>query len=140
MLKRLQAKGYKRGFKRTPQRLAILDYLEGNTSHPSAEEVYRSVSRKYRSMSFATVYNTLNTLVDAGVVKDLNIDPSRRRYDPNTHPHHHLICMDCTVVVDVPDPISVEIPESIAGDYQVIGNHIEFYGYCSPCRKKKRPK
>ncbi len=140
MLKKLKEKGFERKFKRTPQRLAILSYLDGNTSHPSAEEIYRSVSRKYRSMSFATVYNTLNTLVEAGAVRDLNIDPARRRYDPNTHPHHHLICMGCRMVVDVPEAISVEIPKSIAGEYQVVGNHIEFYGYCSSCRKKKRPK
>lgn len=140
MLGMLQYKGLKRSFKRTPQRLAILKYLDGNTSHPSAEDIYRSVSKTYRSMSFATVYNTLNTLVAAGVLKDLYIDPSRRRYDPNVHPHHHLICMDCKVVVDVHDPIAVEVPKSVAGDYQVVGNHIEFYGYCSPCRKKKHQK
>lgn len=138
MLKRLQDKGFKRGFKRTPQRLAILDYLDGNTSHPSAEDIYKAVSKRYRSMSFATVYNTLNTLVGAGAVKDLTIDPDRRRYDPNTHPHHHLICLECRKVVDVPDTIPVEIPKSVAGDYTVVGNHIEFYGYCAPCRKKKR--
>ncbi len=138
MLKKLQHKGFKKGFKRTPQRLAILEYLDGNTSHPSAEEIYKAVSKKYRSMSFATVYNTLNTLVEAGAVKDLTIDADRRRYDPGIHPHHHLICVKCRKVVDVPETISVEIPKSIASDYAVLGNHIEFYGYCSPCRKKKR--
>lgn len=138
MLRKLQHKGFKKGFKRTPQRLAILEYLDGNTSHPSAEEVYKAVSRKYRSMSFATVYNTLNTLVEAGAVRDLTIDPDRRRYDPNTHPHHHLICVECRKVVDVMDTITVEVPRNIAHEFTVIGNHIEFYGYCTPCRKKKR--
>jgi Fur family peroxide stress response transcriptional regulator len=138
MLKKLQHKGFKKGFKRTPQRLAILEYLDGNESHPSAEEVYKAVSRKYRSMSFATVYNTLNMLVETGAIRDLTIDPDRRRYDPNTRPHHHLICVGCRKVVDVSDTIAVEVPKSIAGEFAVIGNHIEFYGYCSPCRKKKR--
>jgi Fe2+ or Zn2+ uptake regulation protein len=44
----------------------------------------------------------------------------------------------CRKVVDVSDTIAVEVPKSIAGEFAVIGNHIEFYGYCSPCRKKKR--
>ncbi|NTW58892.1 MAG: transcriptional repressor, partial [Nitrospirae bacterium] len=66
MLKKLQQKGMIKGFKRTPQRLAILDHLDGNKSHPSAEDIYRVVARKNPSMSFATVYNTLHTLVQAG--------------------------------------------------------------------------
>ncbi len=54
------------GIKLTPQRLAILEYLNGNTDHPSAEDIYRTVSKKYPTMSFATVYNTLGTLKTAG--------------------------------------------------------------------------
>lgn len=138
MIKGLLEKGFKKGFKRTPQRLAILEYLDGNTSHPSAEEIYKAVSKKYRSMSFATVYNTLNTLVEAGAIQDLTIDPERRRYDPNTQTHHHLICVECRKVVDVHEPIKVEMPRSIAAEFAVLGTHIEFFGYCPLCRKKKR--
>jgi Fur family peroxide stress response transcriptional regulator len=138
MLNKLRQKGAVKGFKRTPQRLAILEYLDGNTSHPSAEAIYQAVSKKYRSMSFATVYNTLNTLVAAGAVRDLTIDPDRRRYDPNTEPHHHLLCIECRKVFDVPQPISVEVPEGIADSFTVMGNHIEFYGLCVPCGKRKR--
>ena len=50
------------GLKLTPQRLAILNYLEGNKEHPSAEDVYKAVSRKFPTMSLATVYNTLESL------------------------------------------------------------------------------
>lgn len=50
------------GFKLTPQRLAILSYLKGNEKHPSADEVYRAVVRRFPTMSFATVYNTLKML------------------------------------------------------------------------------
>ena len=58
MIKKMTNEG-KRRFKRTPQRLAILDYLEGNITHPSADDIFKAVSRRFRSMSFATVYNTL---------------------------------------------------------------------------------
>ena len=138
MITKLRQKGAVKGFKRTPQRLAILEYLEGNTSHPSAETIYQAASKKYRSMSFATVYNTLNTLVEAGAVRDLTIDPERRRYDPNTRPHHHLLCLECRKVVDVQEPIAAAVPESIAEKYSVVGHHIEFYGFCAPCGKKKK--
>ncbi len=125
-------------FKRTPQRLAILDYLDGNTAHPSAEEIYRAVSRKYHSMSFATVYNTLNTLASAGVVRELTIDPHRKRYDPNTSTHHHLICVSCKEIVDVPEEIGVSLPRNTARDFTILGNHVEFYGLCGACRKRNK--
>lgn len=126
------------GFKRTPQRLAILDYLDGNTAHPSAEDIYQAVSKKYQSMSFATVYNTLNTLTRAGAVRELTIDPERRRYDPDTSHHHHLICITCWKIFDVPEEISVDLPKTMTKDFTVLGNHVEFYGHCSLCRKKRK--
>lgn len=138
MLNKLRQKGIKPGFKRTPQRLAILEHLDGNRLHPSAEDIFRSVSKKNPSMSFATVYNTLNTLVEAGAVRELTIDPERKRYDPDTSPHHHLICLRCHKVVDIPASIPVEIPQGMEQEFTVTGSHIEFYGECASCRKKQR--
>jgi Fur family peroxide stress response transcriptional regulator len=135
----LTARGNGKRFKRTPQRLAILDYLDGNTSHPSAEDVYRAVSERYSSMSFATVYNTLNTLSQAGAVRELTIDSDRKRYDPDTTMHHHLICVGCRKIVDIPGTVGVEMPEDVAPDYTILGSHVEFYGQCPTCRKKKKP-
>lgn len=136
-IKNTQGQGAGIRFKRTPQRLAILDYLEGNTSHPSAEEIYRSVSKKYHSMSFATVYNTLNTLAKAGTLRELTIDPERKRYDPDTSRHHHLICLLCGKIADVPAEISVSLPHDMARDFTLLGSHVEFYGHCASCNKKK---
>ena len=125
-------------FKRTPQRLAILDYLNGNTAHPSAEDIYRAVSKKYQSMSFATVYNTLNALAQAGILRELTLDPKRKRYDPDTSRHHHLICVLCGKIVDVPEGIVVDLPQELARDFTLLGKHIEFYGHCSRCKRKRK--
>lgn len=125
-------------FKRTPQRLAILDYLQGNTSHPSAEDIYRAVSRKYQSMSLATVYNTLNAFTQAGTLRELTIDPERKRYDPDTTNHHHLICVLCGKIADIPEGIAVDLPADMARDFAVLGSHIEFYGHCASCKKKRK--
>ncbi len=124
--------------KRTPQRLAILEYLKGNTSHPSADEIYRSVSKKYQSMSFATVYNTLNVLTRKGALRELTIDPARKRYDPDTSRHHHFICVNCEKIFDVSEEIPVDLPEGMREDFIVEGHHIEFHGYCPACRKKRK--
>ena len=125
-------------FKRTPQRLAILEYLEGNTSHPSAEDIYRAVSKKYHSMSFATVYNTLNMLAKAGTIRELTIDPVRKRFDPDISQHHHLMCVLCGKIVDISAGLTVDLPENLAEDFDVLGSHVEFYGHCASCRKKRK--
>ncbi len=125
-------------FKRTPQRLAILDFLEGNTSHPSAEDIYRTVSKKYRSMSLATVYNTLNTFTKAGALRELTIDPSRKRYDPDTSSHHHFLCVLCGAIVDIPARTPVGVPDELTHDLTILGSHIEYYGHCAACNKKKK--
>jgi len=135
-MKQSLKKGFGKGFKRTSQRLAILDYLEGNTFHPSAEDVYRAVTKKYCSLSFATVYNTLNTLARSGAVRELTLDPERKRYDPNIEPHHHLICVTCKKVIDVFEDVPVGIPKRIEKKFSIFSKHVEFYGRCSGCRNK----
>jgi Fur family peroxide stress response transcriptional regulator len=125
------------GLKLTPQRLAILEYLDGNKEHPSAEDVYKAVSRKFPTMSLATVYNTLMTLKQRGLVKELTMDPLRMRFDPQPTPHHHLICMDCRKIIDIHTRLRVNLPEMEQEGFEIIGNHIEFYGRCPKCKNKK---
>lgn len=121
------------GLKLTPQRMAILGCLEGNTCHPSAEEIFRQVSQAYPMMSFATVYNTLSMLRDRGLVLELTIDPARKRYDPNVTPHHHVICLACGKIADVHAEYELAVPADIADAFVMSGNHVEFYGTCSAC-------
>ncbi len=125
------------GLKLTPQRLAILDYLDGNREHPSAEDIYRVVSRKFPTMSLATVYNTLETLKKKGAVLELKVDADKKRFDPNTAPHHHLLCIKCRRIVDIMSAYEPTIPDREKANFEVIGNHIEFYGICTACKKKK---
>jgi Fur family peroxide stress response transcriptional regulator len=124
------------GLKLTPQRLAILDYLDGNKDHPSAEDIYMAVSKKFPTMSFATVYNTLETLRQRGGVLELTIDPDKKRFDPNTEPHHHLICIKCKKIVDVRGDYKLPIPNGERTGFEIIGNHIEFYGICPRCKQE----
>ena len=123
--------------KMTPQRAAILKYLEGNASHPSAEDIFESVRKKYPMISFTTVYNTLQTLKDLDRIRELNIDDERKRYDPNVNLHHHLICNNCKKIVDIFMDFPLDISEEEAQGYMISGRHVEFYGLCPKCRKAK---
>ncbi len=122
--------------KLTPQRLAIFEYLDDNKSHPSAEDIYLEIRKKYPTISFATVYKTLEALKKQGLLLELTIDPERRRYDPGTEHHHHLICIDCKKIVDIHADFRVDVPEDAKGSFEMLGNHIEFYGLCPECKKK----
>ncbi len=126
------------GLKLTPQRLAILEYLDGNKNHPSAEDIYTAVSQRFPTMSVATVYNTLEALRKRGLVRELVIDSERKRYDPNIEPHHHILCIRCRRVADVHMEFDIPVPEEVRQRFTIFGNHIEFYGLCEDCRKSSR--
>jgi len=128
------------GFKLTPQRIAILDYLDGNKDHPSADEIYRAVSVKFPTMSFATVYNTLDALKRRGVLLEITIDPHKKRFDPDSEPHHHLICMRCKKVADVHCKFEITIPRGQRHGFEITANHIEFQGICEQCKEKSGEK
>jgi Fur family peroxide stress response transcriptional regulator len=127
----------KRGFKLTPQRIAILECLDGNTAHPTAEEIYCEIRKTHPTVSFATVYNTLEALRDMGDLVELQIDPARRRYDPDTSAHHHAICSSCGVISDVfadsrPAPVG---RDGLPAGFRLSGVHVSFHGMCGDCAR-----
>ena len=123
------------GMKITPQRLMIFKVLENNTSHPSAEQVFKRVKKIYPTVSFTTIYKTLETLRNLGEVRELTIDEERKHYDPNTSIHHHFICSSCKKILDIFEDFShhVKLPDSIKNDYTVSGFQISFHGTCKEC-------
>ncbi|MBI5468241.1 MAG: transcriptional repressor [Deltaproteobacteria bacterium] len=125
-----------RGFKLTPQRIEILRFLEGNTSHPTAEDIYREIKKKYGTVSFATVYNTLQALKERGELLEVTIDPERKHFDPNSTPHHHIICGSCGKIEDVFEDYSgaLKLPEKVLEKFTATGNHIDFFGICADCK------
>jgi Fur family peroxide stress response transcriptional regulator len=131
-----------KGFKLTPQRMAILKYLEGNTSHPTAEDIFRNLKKKYPTVSFATVYNTVQALTEMGELLEITIDPERKHFDPNPMPHHHIMCTGCGKISDifVDYSAALNLPADILNEYELSGNHVDFYGVCSSCREKEDKK
>ncbi len=127
------------GFKLTPQRLAILHFLEGNTDHPTAEDIFLAVKTNFPTISIATVYNTLQALKERGKVLELTIDPERKHYDPNTTPHHHVVCTECNEIGDIFEDYSetLQPPEYVLRRFRIAGNHVNFYGICKSCQDKK---
>jgi len=122
--------------KLTPQRLAVYNYLINTTSHPSADIIYTDIHVQYPTMSLATVYKALKTLVDVGLIQEINVGEGNFRYDGNSSSHPHLQCLGCGKVNDFKD-LSLDNLNSIAEehtDYKIVSNKVYFYGYCTDCQ------
>lgn len=127
------------GFKLTPQRLAIVNYLEGNTSHPTALSIFNDLKQTYPTMSMATVYNTLNVLHEVGLVREYKFNKDRVHYDPDLSEHHHFSCTECHGVCDIHNLDSLPQLQNFE---QETGHHVEFvsilvYGKCQQCLQQQ---
>ena len=124
----------------TPQRLSIFRMLRNTTSHPNAEVIYKSLHDEYPTMSLATVYKTLDTLVKHDLIQQLNVGEDSYRYDADTHSHPHIKCTSCSKVIDMYDVKSVlQLREEVTKLTQFDLSHeqLYFYGICPDCKGKK---
>ena len=122
--------------KLTPQRIAVYKNLLATKEHPSAETIYRNLQKDYPTMSLATVYKTLKTLVEVNLVQELNVGEGNFRYDANSLPHPHIQCMNCGKVSDIDGIYFSDLNDKIRNytDYEVLANQVYFYGLCTNCK------
>lgn len=135
------------GLKLTPQRIAIVRLFAGDPSHPTAQDMYERLRPSFPSMSFATVYNTLDALARAGLAGIVRL-PGKRgdaaRFDPNTTAHHHAVCDGCGAVLDIaagtlsPTPASVKKLRRAAPGFSVRAVERIYRGYCARCMAGRR--
>jgi Fur family peroxide stress response transcriptional regulator len=126
------------GLKMTPQRIAIVRLFAVDESHPTAQALFERLRSEFPSMSFATVYNTLDALATAGLSATIRLG-NAARFDPNTTPHHHAVCDECGAVRDLParsiassSAARRRIARAAAG-FQVRSVERIYRGLCSSC-------
>ena len=126
------------GVRMTPQRHAILSYLVESMSHPTADEIYRALERRFPNMSVATVYNNLKVFMEAGLVRELTYGDDSSRFDADMSDHYHAICESCGKIVDFDFPPLSEAEQaaSAATGFRVTGHRMEVYGICPECLGK----
>lgn len=124
-----------KGLKVTPQRVAVMEFLQGNTAHPSVDDVYQQVKKRFPSISRATIYNTVTTLVDAGLLQEILIQQEKTHVDSNTDRHHHFQCLKCGAVKDIGyETVTAEqVSRQIVG-HVVTGVKVVMEGVCENCR------
>ncbi|MFY0760534.1 peroxide-responsive transcriptional repressor PerR [Metabacillus dongyingensis] len=127
------------GVRITPQRHAILEYLIQSMTHPTADDIYKSLESKFPNMSVATVYNNLRVFREVGLVKELTYGDASSRFDFVTTEHYHVICEKCGKIVDFhyPGLDEVEHLASHVTGFKVSHHRMEIYGVCGSCEKKE---
>ena len=89
------------GLKPTPQRITVAEVLMAQPTHMSAEQILMMLRNGGQGISKATVYNTLNALVDCGLVKQIHLDPDRSVYDSTRSSHHHFYDVESGALWDI---------------------------------------
>ena len=128
-------------YRLTPQRRLVLElFWEHKDKHLSAEEVHRLLQDKEKQVGLATVYRTLDLLVELGLLHKHHFGDGRSRYESvqktTEHHHHHLLCMNCQEILEVKEDLLHHLEKRIAEehDFKVIDHQLQFFGYCSRCR------
>lgn len=129
------------GYRLTPQRQAVIEALAASRQHPTAAELYESLRARYPMMGLATVYKTLDLLIDMGEVVETGFGPGGVRFEPNLRPHVNLVCRKCGQVIDVDmaatagqeQPLAWVAGRAADVGFAIEGGHIEYFGVCAAC-------
>lgn len=123
------------GFRITPQRVAILDYLLKTDEHPSAEFIHKIIKKKYPMVSLSTVYKTLDLLKEKKLVTEIEVE-GEARFDAHTDAHINLVCMKCGKIDDLDEDSLDEIQTRAAkkSKYLILQGNFELIGYCNNCK------
>jgi Fe2+ or Zn2+ uptake regulation protein len=124
------------GLRLTPQRMEIAREVL-SLNHPTAAEVYEAVRRRFPTMGLATVYATLNVMVERGLLRALAFEDAAR-YDANLAAHANLVCTACGQIDDLPgcDDILQLLGDrtAAAAGFLLEDQRVDLYGRCARCK------
>ena len=126
------------GLKATSSRLAILETFDNDCKPISAEEIFDSLKNK--KVDQVTVYRTLGSLEEKGILKRVDLRKGAAYFELNHHHHHHIICTDCGAIEGIEickvDILAKEVLKK-SQRFNVVNDHaLEFFGICNSCVKK----
>ena len=131
MLETISERCKKVGIRLTGQRRLIIKVLEDSKDHPDVETLFERANKIDSKVSIATVYRTVKTLKNAGILEKLEFNDGRSRFEDAVRKHHdHLIDLDTGKVIEFIDEEIEHIQKKIASKlgYELIGHKLELYG------------
>ena len=120
----------------TKQREAVLQVIRASENHLTASEIYEAARRRLPSISYATVYNSLRHLKEAGLILEITFGNAASRYDSETSRHDHAVCTCCGKLVDFNLAETVELMRAAARRtrFKPETIHLTLLGLCPDCR------
>lgn len=120
----------KSALKATKQREHIFSLILEKRDHPTADEIYTRSKVLMPKISLATIYNCLDTLVESGLIKQVNFEREPSRYCPNLKPHAHFLCKKTGKIHDVSLPLNLieKIKEHLPKSFKADQIDINFNG------------
>jgi len=130
----------KKGYKATPQRVAICRLALHSRDHPTAQRIYSEVKELQPTVSLATVYKTLQILTELGLIQELDFPKSQARFDSYVEPHVNLVCLRCGNIRDLDDSTAREMVARIAAtaEFTRMGHRLDIYGICKTCSSRTK--
>jgi len=121
----------------TPQRRHVYDLLLHHRDHPTATEVFMRAKREMPSISLATVYNTLETLVGCGLVKQVHVDREPTRYCSVLVEHGHFVCDHCGRVfdIDLASGKKMGAAWNLPSGFTISSHEVSLRGACAACNQ-----
>ena len=114
------------------QRIKILEYLKSYKTHPTADMIYQALADEMPTLSKTTVYNTLKTFAEKGILVALSLFENEVRYEYNTEPHIHFKCTKCNNLYDL-DKAYDRYDENMIDGHKVNEHHVNLRGVCKEC-------
>lgn len=137
MTKGSEVKGEVRSL--TPQRQVVLRVIQESDNHLTANEIFEVARRLRPSISFATVYNSVRYLKEAGLIHEISFGNGASRYDRVTDRHDHAICTGCGKLVDFDLTATAELLRAAArkSKFKPESIHLTLRGLCPDCRREE---
>jgi Fur family peroxide stress response transcriptional regulator len=123
----------------TPQRKAVLEVIRESENHLTAGEIFEAARKRRPTISYATVYNSLRYLKEAGLVDEISFGNGASRYDRVTERHDHAICTSCGKLVDFDLDVTDDLIRTAArrSRFKPESLHLTLRGLCPDCRSKE---
>ena len=129
-----------RGFRMTPQRMAILHVLRHAGGHLSPTQIYRLSIKEFPGLTEPTIYRTLEFLVRNGFALASYTTTGKIFYELVGRHHHHLVCRNCGGLVEVPGSLPARLYHQLEAStgYRLDSNHMTLFGLCPQCQSVER--
>ncbi len=126
--------------RKTIQKNLVLETLINMKNHPTADQLFTEIQKKYPAISKATVYRNLDCLSKTGQIKHIEMPDSADRFDHFTANHYHIKCVICAKTEDVDMPYFDKIEEKIKDKkgFTIETHDLVFKGICGECKNKNK--